>query len=450
MVGELVPRPPAGEIDKSYREYQSDRALGKADLYSQVLNAAADKICGLYGKSPATLVKIIPFGTGLIDNSRGIFDDLCQDTPKPPLPAPQFTGGQCDGVVYFLDIAYTRQLGRNTPDCNLVYSSPLAQRAIVYGPVSDVHLEVGAVIPGTCQIFGWREIWATCRGTSATGLQPLGSFQITGSGANDILGIDNIALRINGGVPDSCGDPAPSYPPPSANPNDLTSTTNITIAPNTTVSVPVSIVPTFAPVTGIFRPEFNVNVGGINVNFSLGGVTFSPTVEIAPNINVPYSDPRSITPSPLPIRSPSGSPSSGVDLKPVTDRLDEVLAHQDDCCDPAPAKPDDPLYINKTVSALEAESATIALPAGTYKVRVLLTQQSPKGRKQFGGTEADVIYAGWGWFSSSFSLGERLPIDADNKQFVPPNAEQESFTFTCYVGFKAVCTVYYKEKKPGV
>lgn len=448
MAGELVPRPVGGQIDKTFKDFKTDRALGRASLYQDIAEVAAAKICSLYGKSPATVVRTIPFGTGLIDNSKGIFDDLCEDLAPPPAPpAPQFTGGQCNASKYSVTLSVVSYSGVGAP---YAYNTRTDVFVVeVWGAIGGSRMATPAVSDffGT-QRRGYKTVEIFSRGNGANTIQVPGWYQFVGQGAGTLVSCSITNVSPLPGFANNCGNPAPSYPPPSAIAPDLEGTAIIQVSPSVSVTVPVNIVPVFAPVIGIFRPEFNVNVGGINVNISGGGFTFSPTVEIAPNVNTPSDDPRITPPPALPIGQPSSGTCPDVDLTPAIDKLDELLARPEPCECVEPADSDDPKYINKTTSSGSLRSGSISLPRGTYKVRTLLTVQPGNVKSESGDTQADVIYAGWGRFRSAGSLGDRQPIDAESVQFIPPNNSQDTFTWVCRLGHEAVCTVYYKEEQP--
>lgn len=447
MAGEIVRSPQGGGVDVTFAQQRLARAAGNLSGFSEIIDQAQQKICSLYNKSPASLVTVVPI-TEIFNPGQGILDNTCQDiAPLPPLPAPQFSGGQCDGVPYFVTVTTVKR-GFYTGDGRL---SSITETGTIRlnAPIRSAYVSLpGSYTEGGVTNQGFSRLIIECKGDS--GIPSANVFPYVFGGSQNFefqsISLGNI-VRADG-QPDLCGNPPPSYPPPSATVPDMEGTTIINVRPNVPITVPVKIVPTFAPITSIFRPEFNVEVGGINVNISLGGFTLTPTVNVPVNVNVPLSDPRGVNvPAPVAI-SPPCETAPPVNLSPVIDLLNQVKAKQEECCeDLKPADDDDPVFINKTVSTLSLESATVTLPEGTYKVRVLLTERSTKEKIQSGGTEADVIYAGWGWFGSGFSLAERLPIDSIDKQFVPPNSLQNSFTFTCYVGYKAICTVYYKEKR---
>lgn len=445
MVGSIVPRPQNPPVDLTIRDFKSDRALGRSSLISQIADAAAEQICGLYGKSPSSVVRTIPFGSGTIDNARPILSDLCENiAPTPPPPQSQFSGGQCSNVLY--RVSFNCKLkGEYSGDGSItVVDFPAIDD--LYGPISGGSLSTpGEIVrsQGIVQGFSKGLIGSTGKFNQRT--PPGTPFQVIGSSQFEIQSIAITGIARLDGQPDTCGNVSPSYPPSNALPNDLDGSKTIVIAPNTSVTVPVRVVPTFAPTANIFKPEFNINVGGINVNISAGGFTFSPTVQIEPNVNYPISDPRTSPPSPIAISPPSSAPSAPTDLAPVITKLDELLARETDCCVPEEPAIDDPKYIRKTVSSESLESGEVVLPDGTYRVRMLMTQISANPKKQLGAPGATVYFAGSAWFSSGFSLGERLPIDAQNKQFIPYDKSQNAFVWAYNVGYKGLCTVYYRE-----
>jgi len=300
--------------DLTIKDFKANRALGRASFIGSLANSAAEKICGLYGKSPSSIVKTIPFGSGAIDNSRGIFDDLCEDiAPPPPPPQSQFQGGQCDGIKYRVAFSINYEVYDNSPE---------GKRTDVFSGIADVNGGVtgfrlaapGQSTAGIATIKGFSNLICVCRGERFF-LEPPGTLVVIAGDAS--FGFKSIAsataTRVDG-QPDNCGNPPPSYPAPTALPDDLDGTTVINIAPNFPVTVPVRIVPTIAPIVNIFRPEFNVDVGGINVNISAGGFTFTPTVQIDPNVRFPISDPRPNPPAPITItpNTPAGGGDCGI------------------------------------------------------------------------------------------------------------------------------------------
>lgn len=65
-------------------------------------------------------------------------------------------------------------------------------------------------------------------------------------------------------------------------------------------------------------------------------------------------------------------------------------------------------------------SGSIALPKGTVAVIFKLSSTAPANasKRQDGAGQPDVIQGGWTWASSRGNLGERRPLDAENKLFL--------------------------------
>ncbi len=443
MLSPLVPRPSSPPVDLTIRDFKADRALGRASLFGEIANAAATQICSLYGKSPSTLVRTVPFGAGAIDNSRGVFDDLCEDiAPLPPAPTPNFTGGQCDRVRYRVrGVAKLKQKSsptQNFPERDVPIDVP------VWGLITHVLLE--DFVNDTTAPFtgsGYSRLTCYCRGLGGTALSTVGPHILLGSSDNEIQSIGVITITKFDGSPDTCGNPAPVYPPPSASPGDLDKTTIINVSPNVSVSVPVKIVPTFAPSANIFKPEFNVDVGGINVNISAGGFTFSPTVEIPVDLPYPYSDPRAVKPPSIAIKIDGGGGGGECDLTEVIDRLIDIEDEVVRCCDRD--APHSPPQANKVLSQeyLMAGSIFQSLPARTFQVTVDVLTRPESEKFQAGGVSAPtVLYAGWFWFAAGNHMSDRMPVDAEFKIFSPPERVTDSFACSMK-GYTARIVAYY-------
>ena len=438
----LVPRLRTQPADLTFRDFKTDIGLGRASLYGDLANAAASKICGLYGKSPSTLVTLIPFGSGAIDNSRGIFDDLCEN--QAPLPAPPtspFSGGQCDRVRY----SWTASVVLRNAAINGDFPPPRTESfsGSFWGPVQAIRLEdFQDRVSGPFNSVGYSRLVAVCRGDGGLSSSTIAPVVLVGSSGNEIQSYSGLSIVKFDGTADTCGNPPPSYPPPSATPGDLQGTTIINVAPNVPITVPVTIIPTFAPITGIFRPEFNVDVGGINVNISAGGFTFSPTLELPVGVSVPNPDPRTNPPPALPIGGSDSQPVS-VDFSQVLDKIQKVQDEVDRCCDrDAPFSPPDPAKV-LTQSFVAGRSFVGTLPSRTFKIEVVLTSLPQNKKMQAGLTAPDVLYAGWLWFSSSTRVGDRQPIDSALKVFSVPPYIATGFAMTLYQDYAATITAYY-------
>ncbi len=418
----LVTRPNNPPADLTFRDYKSDRALGRLSLYGDIADAAARKLCGLYGKSPSSVVRLVPFGPGAIDNSRGVFEDMCEESELPPLPEAPFNGGQCPCQDYRVQY---QVLDNGQP-----FGNP--QNFVTKGAIGAPR----TVIAGTGRIL-------FSRGAPSC---PLNDFVILEGNAAAVSSgrfvVDGFTVSPVNGASDSCGSLPSGYPPPSATPTDLDGTTIINVSPNVPITVPVKIVPTFAPVVGIFKPEFNVNVGGVNVNISAGGFTFSPTIEIPVNEPYPYSDPRAVKPPSLAININNGG-GGEIDLSEVIDRLIDIEDEVVRCCDrDAPHSPPEEGKVLSQQYLME-ESIFQVLPLRTFQVTVDILTRAPNQKFQSGGLAPSVLYAGWFWFAAGNHVSDRMPVDSEFKVFPVPERITDSFACTLYQGYSARVTAFY-------
>ena len=436
-------------VDLTLRDFAADRAAGKASLYFDAANAAAKMICGIYGKSPSTVVNIIPAGGGLIDNSRGVFDDLCAPNQLPPAPSLPFSGGQCDGVGYNVFLNYTTQRGVQPPDCGLTAVVTNSNVGYAFGPISGIRLANGGNFVNSCGVYTYTNIVLTCKGTNLTGPQPLGEYIISGSSRGDILTMSVASIQRGDGQPDICGNPALSYPPPSATPADFTDVAIVHISPTATVSVPITFTPTVSPVIGNFRPEFNFNVGGINVNLSPAGFTFSPTLELPVNLPSPYFDPRPSPGTPRPINPPSnGSGSAPFDPTAIITRLHRMEQEIIDCCAAFHPYSPPPLSNIIATSLGSGQGGTFVLPPLTFRVDVQITTRPTREKVQFGVLSPDVIFAGWARFSDGATTGKRQAIDSVKTFFSPTERIANTFTYTLYTGYVATVIAFSVAASP--
>ena len=442
-MSELIPRPSGPPVDLTIRDFQADKAAGKASLYFDIANAAATMICGIYGKTPATVVNLIPAGGGLIDNSRGIFDDLCKNVaPPPPPPLVPFTGGQCDSVRY--NINYTVFYKLPLTDGTGILDKSVSGTARVYGPIQRLLMfSPGVVNYQGLTFYGYNAAQIFCRTNPDSSQGILQPYSVYVSSVADLQSISITSATRVDGLPDTCGNTVPSYPPPSSNPNDFSGNTLVHINPTTTISVPITFTPTVAPTVGIFRPEFNFNVGGINVNLSAGGFTFSPTLEIPVNVPVPYGDPRSSPGTPSPINPPSnGGGSAPFDPTAIIARLKRMEQEILDCCAAGhPYSPPPPANIISTVIGSGA-GGTLVLPALTFRVDVQITTRPVKEKLQVGTLSPDVLFAGWARFSDGTTTGKRERIDSVNTYFSPTERIANTFTYSLYTGYSATVVAF--------
>lgn len=416
-------------VDLSVADYASQARDGVLDLFGQLADTAVNAMCSIYHKSPGSIVQGEFTGGGLLNGTDAFYRNLC--SPKglvPPAPVPPFEGGQCPGVTYNVNGSYVIATTGTTNH----YSSPGLE-----GKIGGVSVRpVAGTSPQAYAVF------VQYGGGSTSGTR---YFQVSGQDTNPGLfaspTIDSVT--VSGGGSDTCGNPPTSYPKVPLADSDFNFNAPISIAPSVTVNVPVSINPTVVAVANVFRPEFNVNVGGINVNASLGGFTFSPTVQIQPGTTTPSDDPRALPPTPISNEPGKGQSATPIDLKPIKDKLDEIDREIEECCDRL--SPFDPPPSAKVGSdeVLIANSGDFVIPSKTFKVTLEITARPTQEKVEFGNDAPNVVYAGWAWFGDGLSMGQRLPMDADFKVFTPPDRISKRFAFTMRRGYQALARVYY-------
>jgi hypothetical protein len=262
--------------------------------------------------------------------------------------------------------------------------------------------------------------------------------------------IENI--RKTGEILGSCAfpklNPQPVIQPPP--PEAQRQPVPVQISPTTNIIIPVTLV---RPTVNI-RPDIDieVNVGPVNVKFDLGGVTIdlapdiNVNIPINPTINLPPLPPSTPRPPQLP---PSGGgsvcpdPCPPIDFDPLFDRFDDVdgaLKKIEDCaCDPTYTFSEQIIYSGTGVA--------IALPAGTYRVRITLDQISSNAKVEFGeGTSPDVYYCGWYSFSYGAIASSRQPLSYIANEFPTPDGAT-GVSFTVRKGYSATITALIRTQQ---
>ena len=448
MAGEIVPGSPPGAVDIPTSTYKVAKAAGNLSGLLNLVDYAASAICGLYGKSPSSFLRVINPANGLIDNSRPVFDDLCTNiAPLPPGPSLQYPGGQCDLVSYIVICNATERVADGNGG---VIERPFQLNDRLTGPIKSIALgPVDTIIDRGSTVTGSANIIINCRGSAFQNPTPQQDLlEGTGNSFSRLINLGSISVTRTDGQPDNCGSPNPAYPSPSPNPNDYTKIVPYPVPGGGTINIPVSIVPTFAPSPGIFRPEVNVTVGGMNVNFSLGGFTLSPTVSLPVNVNFPVGDPRTNAPTPTPIAPRPGPAVPPFDQTAIITRLHRIEQEIIDCCAAFHPYSPPPLANIIATSLGSGQGGTFVLPPLTFRVDVQITTRPTREKVQFGVLSPDVIFAGWARFSDGTTTGKRQPIDSVKTFFSPTERIANTFTYTLYTGYVATVIAFSVAASP--
>lgn len=231
-----------------------------------------DAVCSLYRRFPDTIVNLA--GRNLLVGGRGVFGSnernadrllrfLCgRDDPESlPVPAQQFSGGQCP-VRYQGTWALTGFEGNTPRSFNGTWGVGLT---VLFGPISGfgpVQISDGRF---EHRIFGRNNLG-----------QPAQVVVFTVGGSNPATRWRTTSFTITAtrfdGQPDNCGNPQPGYPP-------ITPT-----FPQPTITIPEDGVERPVPVTIAPDPErpadgppaLTINLGGLEIDIDLGGITIGP------------------------------------------------------------------------------------------------------------------------------------------------------------------------------
>jgi hypothetical protein len=201
--------------------------------------------------------------------------------------------------------------------------------------------------------------------------------------------------------------------------------------PGGTTNVPVTIIPVLAPITNIFRPEFNVRVGAINVTFDLGGVSFHFDTDVSFPVSLPPIDPRGVKPPATRPRSPS-SRGEGYDFSRIYKELSDIKAC---ACDEVGAL--------LTVSYGLASGRKITLPEEAVYVELTVTMGDAVRIQMSEGDCPDVYFAGWSAFGMAGRFGAREYVAFEGSAFAVPDGATH-FCYSLVFSSEASLKVYYR------
>jgi len=242
-------------------------------LVSSSFAAAQNFICSLAQQYPQWMgVGIAP--TDINGSLRRGILDRC-GLPAPPSSPPPWNGDTCACVNYSVTIRSTGTQANGQP-LNPITATATGVRGPIYG-IERTELtttQLSFIRHGVCTNGVWsgtttRQVFSGDKGYQTS-----------------IVNIVREGTGTDCPIPSPTPIPPPVPPPPEAQRRDAP----VTIAPNVTLTVPVILV---RPTVNVdISPQFEVNVGPLNFNFDLGGVTFdiSPSFNptfISPSINLP-------------------------------------------------------------------------------------------------------------------------------------------------------------------
>ena len=386
---------------------------------AKAADAAANFACSLYKTYPGAIV-----GNPVNAAQRGLYDSLCKDRPSglPTPPQSQFTGGQCACVGY--NITY-----------NQVTSGGVTQfTAFLVGKIRGLERVPNSGFPVT---YRWSIVYEPCSGGQPTG--QVGKFPIA-SAASDATTYIIAGIARSNGQPDNCGNPAPTYPPETYNPPPGYNSGNGTVQYNDGTDLTVPVV--YAPISPQFElnPKFNVDVGGLNFQFDLGGVT----VNLGDGQNPPSSP-----------RDPFNDSSDDFDridrrLDSIDDRLDGIEdaldnggpGSQEPPLPPEAPPPDEDPTLDKEPKTEEDSKEETGVERLKW-VKIVLTKLPDK--LHFGEGAPNCYFAGWFEFKSKEACYERSQINFATSLFLAP-AGADGYAYTLTNGAKGYAIVYRKKE----
>jgi hypothetical protein len=381
----------------------------------KIAGAAREVVCPLYKKYPS-------FMTGQWANSPlasyndGFLNQFCAPTMDlPAAPTVPFTGGQCNCVNYIVSFTATGLPGGSE-----------SGTTVIPGPVDGPIQIFTAINNEGNKIYNW----GFYGGTSACGGRRY--FPYLTNAAEAVKVVINSVVRQDS-TADTCGTLAPQYPKVNPSPPELQVNVPVQISPNINVTVPVSV---FAPVS-ILAPS--LKIGDFNVDFNLGGLTISPSL----NVNVGTNPPATTAPiQPTPGDSPPDRDYT--ELLNSIFRLAKRIRECQDC-------DKDYDFLVTGIVGGSANSITVPIGGIPLTAAVTLVSRPTNAKVQPGRGEPDVVFAGWGWWSGNDYLTTREPIDAQTKLFyAPENPSPATFHYTVTPGYSAQMLMSYKKLKNPV
>lgn len=417
----------------TYNDLESDQGTNTSDGLRNVANTAANFACDLWQNyAQATTGFGDPTGIGSALN--GLYSRLCSPRGKTPSQPPTnpFNGGQCANASYRVTTRTTRPDGT---DFTTLWPA-------LTGPIKGV--QIRQTPSGSWQY-----------GVVSTSPNPLGGEVMNSEVSSNLRsGLDNYKVEIlsivrNGGLPDNCGDPPPTYPPVPIPTNEQTKNVTVNVGAGAIIAVPITFVPVKVDANVAINPQIQVDVGPFNVTFDAGGVSITPNFNFNTDTTTPTGNNGNNN---LPSK-PQNNANAECDLTPVLNQLsninsklngiDEDLEDIKDCSCPVN-------YTTSNVNIGNGDGGVVPLPSNSIQVRLNLINIPANGKIQKGSGSAPTQYfCGYYAFGDGSGLGERHPINTASSTFEVP-VWASSFCWNLYIGYTAsVSAVVLIPDKPN-
>lgn len=390
------------------------------DVARQARNAA----CSLYDKYPAAATAGTIPGSPAHQWMKGFWEDMCAKAPgeRPPDPESPFNGGQCQCIPYLINFRIVRGDGTSSG-------------------ISTV-TRTGPIIGFTSQDseFGTRSF--ICISTNCSTTPPSQTTSVINTAFTvDEPTLEVISITRADGLPDNCGNPPASYVPPY-NGTPLDSEKEVPYEPKEPggTGVGIGIIVPFV----FIKPEVavNVDVGGVEVKFDLGGVEFNITNKFGDGEPGSVgSEPPDLTKIEQLAREAKEAAEESKEAAEGAKKLGEDAANNDG--DHPQNDPNKQEKETKQEDDPKEEDAIERLLA----VQVELLSMPSNRRTQDGGDAPDVQYAGWFEWKTKGTPHPRVPIHFERNYFTAP-VGADGYAYTVYNGFTARAIVITAKATP--
>lgn len=406
------------------------RAEQAGTFTGQLVGKARDAACNLYSQYPGAWANAYP-GDPVASFQRGFLNDLCRGKSNPAPPKTDYEGGQCPVVYNVTGFTRFKGAGNNVPFGTQV-QGPLGAVGVRRNNINPAFQGYAIGTNGGSSFVFLSAQWDDASGN------PYEAFEITS------------VSRVDG-QPDTCGSPPPEWENPDAVPPPEAYEPpggDITYDDGTKRPVNVRITPFF------INGRLVVDVGGITVNFDLGGVTLKFPDGVAPADECPCEpDPRitSIADNVSDIRNKTNNiPGIKDRAEEINETTKEIKEETERILDeieklPKPIKPpDSPDY--------ESEEKTPQAPKEEEGIerfkwlKVTLTKLPSKSKQILETNGQIVTYCGWvEWKAKGYGL-PREQVQYPVSIFPVPEGV-DGYAYTLTNGAEGYATVI-KEKPP--
>lgn len=399
-------------------------------LFEAAANETRRALCSREQIGTAVLDTGISLGGPLAAMREGLLNHICNQPgeiiPRPSQPLAPSNEGSCSCQRYIVRTRTTLPSGDSFPD----------SESLLYGPIGTFEDRDPAGTNARRQGLTSRgDIGGPCLPTIVKTVLNVGHQE------GQKFSIVSISPWNPGAFPPvTCERPTFPAPRPQVDGEKPYPTINFPVPNAPSIPIPIIPVPVVIPVGAIIAPKLSFDLGGLNLEFSLGGVEInfnnsnsSSPITVAPPAFKQPSLPPQVTPI---------APKEGEDCcdelllgqQNIKDKLDDI----EDCVCPPESE------------QLEAftEVQTFTKNTGTKRIAFvqigMLFVDDGKSFNVPGGKE--VCISGWYAFGRDGRMGERKTLQYRQNLCVPPGKGYNEFTFSVYNGLLASGTIHTEKE----